>query len=163
MITFKDRITIDRPIEQVFAFVANLENIPKYQSEVVKSEVITEGPIRLGSKFTEVVNILGRKVNAVCEVTEYEHLKELGFKSTSSPTIEYGGHFVFNSAQDGAGTQITFTGTASLKGLWRLVEPLFAGELRKGITDELMKLKNILEAQPAPSAVGHLRASDFAS
>ena len=145
MIAVSQKITINRPVEQVFAFAANPENFPQWQSEVVQSKVITEGPLRVGSQFSEVVKIMGRPNDTLCEVTEYEEPTMMSFESKSSKAIEYGGRLVFD-AVDG-GTQVNLTGTATLKGRWRLVQPLFAGELKRGVADELNKLKTVLEAQ----------------
>jgi len=145
MITVSQEITINRPVEQVFAFATNPENFPQWQSEIVSSKVVTEGPLRVGSQFTEVVKIMGRPNDTLCEVTEYEEPKLMSFESKSSKAIDYGGRLAFD-AVDG-GTQVNLTGTASLKDLWRLAQPMFAGELKRGVADELNKLKTVLEAQ----------------
>lgn len=143
MISVEDKIVINRPIEQVFSFAANPDNFPQFQSDVVKSKVITEGPLRVGSKFEEVVRIVGRSVETVCEITEYDHPRKMSFKSVSSQAINYGGDILLDVV-DG-GTQVNLAARASLRGLWRLAEPLFAGEARRGVADELRKLKTVLE------------------
>jgi uncharacterized membrane protein len=145
MISVSRDITIRRPVEQVFAFATNPENFPQWQSEIVQSKIITEGPLRVGSQFTEVVKVMGRPNDTVCEITQYEEPRLMSFESKSSKAIEYGGRLAFD-AVDGA-TKVNLTGTANLKGLWRLVQPFFAGELKRGVADELNKLKSVLEEQ----------------
>lgn len=50
---------------------------------------------------------------------------------------------------DGAGTRFTYAGEMRLKGWRRLLEPLMAGEVRKGEAQEAMRLKELLEQGPA--------------
>jgi len=49
-------------------------------------------------------------------------------------------------APDGAGTRLTYAGVLGFKGWRRLLEPLVAGEVRKGEAKEAMRLKALLEA-----------------
>ena len=145
MIQFSDEILINRPVEQVFTFVADLENTPKWQTGVVNSKKVSEGPIQTGTKFKEVVRVLGRPLDTICEITEYQLNRKMAFKSTTSEAIEYEGQFTFES-RDG-GTRVDIAGTGELKGLWRLVEPLFAGDIKKTVGDELKQIKRFLETQ----------------
>jgi hypothetical protein len=53
----------------------------------------------------------------------------------------------------GTGTRLGTSGTFQLRGLWRLLQPIVAGEVRRGEAAELERLKEILEAgHAAPSA-----------
>src|SRR5205807_623016 len=67
MIRCNDAITIDRSPADVFAFVADLSNIPRWQAEVVKSIVVTPGPTRVGTHYTEDVKMGPTHVTATCE------------------------------------------------------------------------------------------------
>lgn len=136
-------ITISRPVDHVFAFMANLENSPKWQSGVTDSKVISTGPLRVGTQFSEVIKVIGRPVEALCEVIEYESGSKIGFRSSSSPAIQFEGHYSFEP-NDG-GTQLTYSGWTRLGGFWRLLEPLFGGEVNKELAAELKRLKSLLE------------------
>jgi hypothetical protein len=57
MIRLTESIIILRPSADVFAFVADMNSIPEWQSEVVTSKVITPGPARVGTRFTEDVKM----------------------------------------------------------------------------------------------------------
>ena len=54
MIEFKGSIAVERSPEDVFAFVADPGNRPKYQHNIVESRVVTGGPVRHGTSFKEV-------------------------------------------------------------------------------------------------------------
>jgi uncharacterized protein YndB with AHSA1/START domain len=49
-------------------------------------------------------------------------------------------------APEGNGTRLTYAGELAFKGWRRLIEPLVAGEVRKGEAKEAMQLKALLEA-----------------
>lgn len=142
MIQFSDAIVIARPPREVFAFVADLNNIPKWQAEVVTSKVITPGPTKVGTRFTEDVKMGPRRVTATCEVTEFAADQMMAFKADSS-AISYTGQIV--AELSGTGSRLTISGTATLKGMWRLMQPLMKGEFKKGIAKELAAVKEILE------------------
>jgi hypothetical protein len=55
-------ITIHRPVEVVFDFVADACNEPLYNSEMLHAEKITEGPVELGARFRTEVKSMGRPV-----------------------------------------------------------------------------------------------------
>lgn len=143
MIKIKDSITINKPLEKVFAFVANMENLPQWQSEVVKSKIITPGPTRVGTKFTEEVKVGRSKLPTMCEVNEFVANKRIGFVASSS-AIGYQGLFsVEKSGQ--SSTAVNLTATASLKGFYKLLSPIFSAEAKKGARKELQQLKKVLE------------------
>lgn len=54
MIKFENRVTIDLPINDVFPFVTNLENIPKWNYFVQSVSSSTPGPSKVGSVYHQV-------------------------------------------------------------------------------------------------------------
>jgi carbon monoxide dehydrogenase subunit G len=142
VIQFSDTIAVARPPRDVFAFVADLNNIPKWQAEVVTSKVVTPGPTKAGTRFTEDVKMGPMRVTAMCEVTEFAADKMMAFKAESS-AISYQGRVVVEPS--GTGTDLTISGTANLKGLWKLMQPMMRGEFKSGISKELAAIKAILE------------------
>ena len=57
MISITESILVSKPSGHIYAFLVDLRNIPKWQSEVVSSSVISEGPTRTGTRFTEEVKM----------------------------------------------------------------------------------------------------------
>ena len=144
MIRVNDNIVIMRPASQVFAFLADLNNIPKWQAEVVKSTVVTPGPTRVGTRFTEEVKMGPMRTTADCEVTELISEKTMAFRATSS-SMNYEGRVLVEPS--GQGTKLTLAGTAQPKGLWRLLQPMMAGEFKGSVKKELADIKGVLEKQ----------------
>lgn len=48
MQTFENTVTIQRPAEEVFAFLADFENIPKWNYAIEDTSKTTAGPVGAG-------------------------------------------------------------------------------------------------------------------
>jgi uncharacterized membrane protein len=134
---------IEKPVREVFDFLMDFENTPKWQSGVIESKLATPGPLREGSKFNEVVRLGPWRMNATCEITRVIGTERMAFRTTSSGPIEYSGEFVLTGYE--RGTKLNVSLSMALKGLWRLLEPVFAGEIQKETADEMRKLRQALE------------------
>lgn len=54
MARFSNNLIIGRPINEVFRFVADFENMPKWNYYVVEVNKVTSGPIGIGTVFRQV-------------------------------------------------------------------------------------------------------------
>jgi hypothetical protein len=52
--TFENTVLIARPIEDVFAFLSDLENVPKWNYAIVETRKVSEGPIGVGTTYQQV-------------------------------------------------------------------------------------------------------------
>lgn len=94
MIQFEHSIEINRPVQEVFQFLANPRDFPKWQTEVVQSTLTSPGPIGLGTTFDEAVKIMGWKVHTTFEITQYDLDKKVCIRATSRPAVEKEGENV---------------------------------------------------------------------
>ena len=62
---------IERSVEDVFDFVADERNEPRYNPRMLSAEKLSPGPIGVGSQFRAEFASFGRPV-ATTELTEYE-------------------------------------------------------------------------------------------
>jgi uncharacterized membrane protein len=137
-------VVINRPIEEVFAFAANIENNAQWQSGVLEAQVTSEGPIGVGTTYRYVTQLLGRRIEADGEVTEYEPNRTYSFESTSGPFPIEGG-LTCEAAEDG--TKVTLAVEADIGGFFKMAEPLVARTIKKQFEADVGKLKDLLEAQ----------------
>ena len=146
---FKLSETIDVAVPPQFAFdwVADVENISRWQSGVFASQLLTPGPARVGSRFTETLKVMGLKLTSTCEVKELASPKTYAFDANGSQ-MNYTARFDFAPAP-GGGTRITHQATIAMRGLWKLMEPMVRAEGTKEIKEEFRKLKSAMEADAA--------------
>ncbi len=137
--------TIERPIETVFAFLADSENTPRWYEAVVRAEKLTAGPVRRGTIYRMVRKLpQGRAENRV-EVSELEPNERVTLRSLEGPTP-----FTYRTTLEPApgGTRLTLEGTITgegLKGHAALLAPLASTFFKRGMAENLRTLKRVLE------------------
>lgn len=77
-------IEIDRPIEAVFAFLANMQNVTLW-TPVKEVHQMSDGPMGEKAMFVLIVNTMGQKIELVAVVTAYEPPHTLAFKVSTGP------------------------------------------------------------------------------
>ena len=68
--TYRGRI--EQPADDVFAFVADAENNPRWHAHVRETRWIDDGPTRLGRRGRQTGHLFGRDWAFVAEVVEWE-------------------------------------------------------------------------------------------
>lgn len=96
MATITGSIEINCPAEEVFDFVADQRNEPKYNPDLLQSTKVTDGPITVGTQFAAVHLSRGRSVDLTIEVTEYDRPRRFG-SHTTMPGADIRGMLTFDS------------------------------------------------------------------
>jgi uncharacterized membrane protein len=136
-------ILINRPVEDVFAFLSNFENNPKWQSSSVEARKISEGPLGVGTTYQAITTMLGRRINSEQEITEYEPNRLVSRKTKSGP-FPFEVHVKFERA--GGGTQINAAIDGEPRGFFKLAEPLLERAVKRQFDSDLANLKDMMEA-----------------
>jgi hypothetical protein len=143
MIQIETSTQIDRPRDEVFDFLTSVENMPDWQSGVIESRPLTPGPMRVGYQFVETAKVVLWKLNTVCTVSDLKANERFAFVARSDGPLDYEGNFELHPVA--GGTRLTLSGSARLKGAWRLLQPLLASDLRKETRVELETIKRLVE------------------
>src|SRR5512137_904763 len=130
MITNIKIIMINRPVEDVFAYLSDAANGPKWQSDLLEARQITKGPLGVGTKFTGVREFMGQKMESVMQYTSFELNKKVVFKSNSGP-MPFVQTFLFE--QTPFGTRLTARLELQTSGQLNLDQPMIASGV-KGTT-----------------------------
>jgi uncharacterized membrane protein len=120
------RGTIDRSPGEVFAFVADVQNNPRWHAHVAETRWIDDPPTRVGRRGRQTSHLFGRDWAFVAEVSEWDPPHAVTFR-----VIE--GYRVSTSIQvapDGDGTLLTLTVTTPPP-LGRRLDPLVSRLLRR--------------------------------
>ena len=138
MLEFENTIRIDRPIVEVFAFLTDFENIPKWNYYVLEVRRLSESPTAIGTTYHQV-----RKTDQQdFRLTEFEANRTIAVKTLpqSSPGFERR----FTLSEEGDTTRIRDqwkldTGRAAI------LERLAGGRVKSAVAENLAKLKELLE------------------
>ena len=137
-------ITIERPAEDVFGVLTHVELASRW-SGAISEELITPGPMRVGSRRRAVVpGLVGRTSENVLELTELEPNRRLAMRAVS------GLPFPFRVAIDllprGGSTEMRWTATLEPTGLLRPTGPLLAAVYKRLFMKDLRMLKSMMES-----------------
>jgi uncharacterized membrane protein len=145
MDAFELSIVIERPIEEAFAFLANLENDVKWHSAFVEVRNTSGGPNGVGARFLVFEGILGRRAPATeYEVTEYEPHRIAAWKTVSGP-LQLKFWRIFESVDGGTRFAVRYEGAP--RGFLTLAWPLIARMARRQQGSDMRKLKELMEAR----------------
>jgi uncharacterized membrane protein len=137
----ENSVVINRPRSEVFAFVADHENDPKWRPGVADIKRASgEGQ---GAIYTQgMKGPMGKRIDADFEVTAYQPDTLLAFRTLAGP-VRPEGSFRFEDA-DG-GTRVTFSLNADLTGGKKLMAPMVGKSMRSEVA-ALDNLKRLLES-----------------
>jgi uncharacterized protein YndB with AHSA1/START domain len=144
---FGATVVIDRPIEEVFAFLANGENDTKFSARVLEIKQTTDGPPGVGTVYASTVKDGGVKFKREFKLTELEAPTKIRWSETSTgPVITPEGGYDLAPAGEGK-TELTFYNVLEPHtGLGKLITGFALRSARKGADDFAQSIKAAVEA-----------------
>jgi uncharacterized protein YndB with AHSA1/START domain len=144
---FGAMVVIDRPIEDVFAFLADGENDPKFSPRVLEIRKTTDGAPGVGTVYASTVKDAGVKTQREFEITEFEAPTKIRWaeRSKNAVTAPEGGYDL-QPAGDGA-TRLTFHNVLEGHGFGKLIAGFALRSARKGADDFARSIKTAVEAE----------------
>lgn len=144
-IKFDLSVKINKPVGAVFEFMADPGNDMLWQSGVLDSKRISEGPMGVGTLEESENQLMGRRIKSTLEVTEYEINRKITYKTTSGP-IPFEAKYIFDPISEGE-TRVTFVAEGDVGGFFKLAEPLVGRAVQREWEANLRTLKDIVETQ----------------
>jgi uncharacterized membrane protein len=138
VLEFENTIAIDRPIDEVFAFLSDFESIPKWNYYVLEVKQLSESPIGIGTTYHQV-----RKTDQQdFQIIEFEPNNTVAVKTLpqSSPSFERR----FTLYEEGDTTRIRDQWKLDT-GRPALLERLARGRVKSAVSENLSKLKELLQ------------------
>lgn len=144
MIHIEGDIVINRPVETVFDFVADECNEPRYNPEMLRAEKLSEGAIRLGTRFRAETTSRGRPLKMIIEITGYDRPHRL-VSSTRMSAMDINGTLTFDAC--GNGTRMHWSWGLKPHGLFKLMTPFIWFVGRRQEKRIWTSMKRYLETQ----------------
>jgi uncharacterized protein YndB with AHSA1/START domain len=140
---FTTDVRIERPIEDVFDYVADPRNFPDWNSAVQAVKPIS-GQGEPGSTYLMERDLPSGPAENELEIVDVERPMSLLIRTTSGPTP-----FVYRyrfDSDDGA-TQMELAAAVELSGLAGALGPVASRVVKRGVDSNFADLKRILEAR----------------
>jgi uncharacterized protein YndB with AHSA1/START domain len=145
MATFEHTAQIDRPVGEVFAFLTEPSNLPRWQMSLIAVRPHRRGPLRPGVEVTETRRFLGRTLETTWICTEHHPGRRSVIESDEGP-VPFRGIWELEA---GGGATV-FTWTLETGGLAaRLASAATARLARQELATDTLRLKRLLEQNPA--------------
>jgi len=141
MITHFEVLTIDKPVDEVFAFVTDASNSHRWDASSLAMEADTAGPWKPGTTFREVRQMGPRKIEFQSKVAALVPNESFDIDSVTGP--EFHGHW--RVAARGSGTELRWSCEMGVTGPGRVFQPLIARSFKKGCKENFARLKRLLE------------------
>jgi carbon monoxide dehydrogenase subunit G len=144
MAKFELKLVINRPIEEVFGFISNAENLPLWRASALEVKRTSSEPPVVGSVFKARFSFLGRPFDGDLEIIAHEPHGKYGTKMVGGP-FPLEARYTLEPA--GNRTSITMVVEGSPGGFFKLAEPLVVSLAKRSYEADLNNLKEMLEAQ----------------
>jgi uncharacterized protein YndB with AHSA1/START domain len=143
--SFEGTAHIDRPIEEVFAFIADGENDPKFSPRVLEIRKTTDGPPGVGTVYVSRVKDAGMKSDREFELTEFEAPTRIRWaeRSKNMITAARGG---YDLAPEDGGTRLTVFNELEGHGFGKVLLPLALRAARKDADPFAERIKRAVES-----------------
>ena len=143
---FEATVTINRPIEQVFAFLADGENDTKFSPRVQEIKKTTDGPPGLGTVYASTVKDAGMKTKREFKLTAFDAPTKIRWTETSKNVVFVPeGGYDLSPAGEGK-TQLRVFNELRGKGPGVLFVGLALRSARKGADEFTAAIKKAVEA-----------------
>lgn len=136
-------VVINRPVEEIEAFLNDLQNQSLWVTGYIEMRSQTEGPLRTGYRYTDVRQMLGRRLESTVELVEYVPGYKRRFKTIEGPT-SYEATLTFDSVE--GGTRISYTIEGEARGVFKMAEPILGRIIQRQIETDFANLKDLLES-----------------
>lgn len=146
MISQESRLPIARPPAEVFAFVSDMTNAPRWQTGLHEVRRLTPGPLRVGTEHAFVRRFAGREVASQNRFVAFDPGRFVAFEFPQGWVTGRGSYRV---EPDGhGGSLLTARVELHPRGLMRLAQPVLARVLRRDVRRDDEALTALLEQAP---------------
>jgi hypothetical protein len=151
MATIEGKITIARPPEAVFDFVADERNEPRYNPHMVRADKITVGPVGKGTVFRSAARAMGHTTEMTTRLTGCDRPGWLASR-TATRQADIDGTLSFDPVP--GGTRMRWCWHVHPKGAARLAAPVITVLGRRQERAIWASMKRCLEAAGAGAGEG---------
>ncbi|MGY1810016.1 SRPBCC family protein [Blastococcus sp. SYSU D00669] len=137
MSTVRREVVVARPRAAVFEYLADLSRHHEWERDLVRTEMVDDGPIGVGTRGVEVRRVMGREMRSPFVITRHEPPFRQDYHTTGGPVRPDG---FLTCEEDGEGTRVSYEFTVPGP-----FGPVMAWVIGRGMDRDLVTLKQLLE------------------
>jgi uncharacterized protein YndB with AHSA1/START domain len=140
---FETAVRIERPVQDVFDYVADPRNFPHWNSAVQSVTETAPGKEGVGSTYLMERDLPGGRAENELEVVDRDRPAAFAIRTTSGPTPFL---YRYRFSAEGAATVLELNAEVELSGIAGALGPLASRAVKRGVDSNFADLKRILEA-----------------
>jgi carbon monoxide dehydrogenase subunit G len=137
-------VWIDRDPDEVFAFVSEVSNNPRWQRGMREAHWTSAPPTRSGSTYTQVASFLGRRIESRFEIVDYEPGRRIKGRTTVS-TFPF--TFTRMVEPENGGCRVRAVIEGDPTGVFKVGTPVMRRQMQRTVRQDYANLKQLLEAK----------------
>jgi uncharacterized protein YndB with AHSA1/START domain len=138
-------VEIDRPVPEVFAFVADPANEPSWHTDIVSGSLEPVGPPGPGKVVHLSFRTFGQRVDGLADVAAFEPNRMIVYAAREAYAgLRFTNTYLFEPSA--GGTRFTRHAELEPKGIVRLLERMMRGQIAKRNARFTQNLKRRLES-----------------
>jgi carbon monoxide dehydrogenase subunit G len=149
MASFENTVIIQRPVEEVFAFLADFENLPKWNDAIVETTKVSPGPVGVGTTYHQTRSTPTRSQERF-QVTAFQPPRRLEVQGQIGPFRARIGYLLEPS---GSGTRLRNPVDLGSLGPLTVVAPLATSRVKHAVAANLDTLKQLLSPGAAVAPI----------
>ncbi|MFJ5631106.1 SRPBCC family protein [Streptomyces goshikiensis] len=142
---FESIVEIDRPVEQVFAYLADGRHDPEFSPRVQEITKTPDGPTAVGTIFRSTVKDAGMKSGREFKIVEYDPPSRIRWREQSKNLVTAEGGYDLD-ALPGGRTRVRIFNTLEGHGFGKLLVGLALSAARRDAPDFGRRIKAAVEA-----------------
>jgi len=142
---FGASVIVERPIADVFAYLADGTQDAEFSERIVEIEKRTDGEVDVGTVYASVANDVGIKQKHEFELTQFEAPTTIRWKELTRPPIYVteGGYDLVPAGEDA--TEVSFFNHLEGRGIGKLLAGFAVKQGRKGADEFAAAIKSAIE------------------
>jgi uncharacterized membrane protein len=145
MAKIEHTVIINKPVEQVFDYATNFDNLTQWELNMLESVKTSEQSKGIGTTYKGVIKAMGMKMDWTSRITDFEENTRVDQTITSGRTVIYE-KFLFDETDDG-NTEFNLLQDYRYGGLLRLISPIVVLSMKQQMKKNLAALKMIMERE----------------
>ena len=143
----EERIVVDRPVEEVWAFLTDFFNLPRASgSGMLGMRQTSPGPLGVGSTAQSRMVILGFETRVTTVYTEWDPPHAMGMTTKARPIRSWVSRVTLESTP--AGTEVRYIYDWELRPALKLVWPVIGPFFMRRRHAAFQNIKGVIEATP---------------
>lgn len=145
MIRVTVEVDVDRPPPQVFGYLEDVENNPRWIPNMRSCLWTTPAPVAVGSRYEQTSEFLGRQIHTSFQVTEHHPGRLVTIESREGSSFPIKVTRIVDARPDG-GSHVTEQVEGDPTGFYAIATPLLRAMVLRNIRRDYRNLKRVLES-----------------